>query len=105
MNILFTFALAALPSLNAGGDWIELFDGSSLDGWTTTGGRYDGKAEWTVEGGAIVGREGAGGSGGLIYTEKEYENFEIEFDAWVVPALVMVLSTGLRREDDRRQVQ
>ena len=82
-NTLFAFALAMLPSLSTGGDWVELFDGKSLDGWTTTGGRYDGKAEWTIEDGAIVGREGAGGSGGLIYTEKEYENFEVEFDAWI----------------------
>jgi hypothetical protein len=65
------------------GDWVELFDGETLDGWTTKGGRYDGGAEWKVEGGVIVGREGAGGSGGLIYTEKEYENFEVEFDAWI----------------------
>jgi len=65
------------------GDWVELFDGQTLKGWTTKGGRYDGGAEWKVEDGAIVGREGAGGSGGLIYTEKEYENFEVEFEAWI----------------------
>jgi hypothetical protein len=63
--------------------WVDLFDGKSLHGWTTKGGRYDGKAEWTVEEGAIVGREGTRGSGGLIYTEKEYENFEVEFEVWI----------------------
>ncbi len=45
LNTIFAFALAMLPSLSAGGDWEELFDGKSLDGWTATGGRYDGKAE------------------------------------------------------------
>ena len=34
--------------------WRPLFDGTSLDGWTTKGGRYDGGAVWTVEDGVIV---------------------------------------------------
>ena len=63
--------------------WAVIFDGKSLDGWTTRGGRYDGDAKWTVEEGAITGREGPGGAGGLIYTEKPYRNFELEADAWI----------------------
>jgi hypothetical protein len=58
--------------------WVELFDGATLEGWTTVGGRYDGKAAWSVEGGAITGREGPAGAGGLIYTEGMYRNFELE---------------------------
>ena len=52
-----------------------LFDGSTLNGWVTKGGRYDGNARWTVEDGTITGREGLNGEGGLIYTEKQYRNF------------------------------
>jgi len=37
-------------------DMRSLFDGRSLAGWTTKGGRYDGDARWTVEDGCIVGR-------------------------------------------------
>lgn len=63
--------------------WTDLFDGSTLDGWVTSGGRYDGKAVWGVEDGTITGREGPNSAGGLIYTEKEYEDVEIELDCWI----------------------
>ncbi len=63
--------------------WSTLFDGESLTGWTTQGGRYDGRAIWAVEEGAIVGREGPGHAGGLIYTEREYQDYELELDAWI----------------------
>lgn len=58
----------------------ELFDGRTLDGWTTVGGRYDGAARWTVEDGAITGRQGLERQGGLIYTEQPYDDFLFEVD-------------------------
>ena len=64
-----------------GGDgWTSLFDGRSLDGWVTRGGRYDGDAAWSVEDGVLTGREGPGGAGGLIYTERAYRDFELELE-------------------------
>lgn len=63
--------------------WVELFDGSSLEGWVTRGGRYDGDARWSVEEGAIVGREGPGGEGGLLYTANAYTSFELELETWI----------------------
>ena len=64
----------SVPVLGAA-DSRSLFDGESLAGWVTKGGRYDGDALWTVEDGAIVGRQGAGRAGGLIYTKRAYRNF------------------------------
>jgi hypothetical protein len=61
----------------------SLFDGKTLDGWVTTGGRYDGKAVWGVEDGAITGREGPNHAGGLIYTEGYYSSFVFSCEAWV----------------------
>lgn len=58
--------------------WVELFDGRTLDGWTTVGGRYDGHAAWTIEDGAITGREGPNRQGGLLYTREPYQDFEFE---------------------------
>lgn len=58
----------------------SLFDGRSLAGWTTTGGRYDGAAVWSVEDGELVGRTGPGGEGGLLYTEGLYTAFELELE-------------------------
>ena len=54
MRIPLVLLLLAAP-LAAGEEWSELFDGRTLDGWVTKGGRYDGNARWTVEDGAIVG--------------------------------------------------
>lgn len=61
----------------------SLFDGKTLDGWVTKGGRYDGKAAWNVKDGAIYGKEGPGHAGGLIYTEASYRNFILSLDAFV----------------------
>jgi Domain of Unknown Function (DUF1080) len=58
----------------------EVFDGKTLAGWVTHGGHYDGNASWTVEDGAITGRQGPNGEGGLIYTEKEYLDYYFECD-------------------------
>ena len=60
-----------------------LFDGKSLEGWVTKGGRYDGNGRWTVEDGVIVGRQGPNHEGGLIYTERPYRNFIVAFETWV----------------------
>jgi len=82
LRIPLVLLLLAAP-LAAGDGWTTLFDGRTLDGWVTKGGRYDGNARWTVEDGAIVGREGPNHAGGLLYTAKRYRNFELELDAFV----------------------
>jgi hypothetical protein len=67
-------------SAQEGQPWVDLFDGRTLEGWTTVGGRYDGHARWTVEEGAITGRQGPGREGGLIYTQASHADFELELD-------------------------
>ncbi len=57
-----------------------LFDGATLEGWTTRGGRYDGDARWTVEDGCLTGRTGANGEGGLVYTTRSFTSFDLELD-------------------------
>jgi thiamine biosynthesis lipoprotein len=59
---------------------VPLFDGVSLDGWVDQGGRYDGRARWSLEDGCIVGRTAEDGAGGLLYTEGEYTDFELELE-------------------------
>ncbi len=58
----------------------SLFDGKTLDGWVTKGGRYDGPARWTVEAGCMVGRTTEKSEGGLIYTDRPYHSFELSFE-------------------------
>jgi hypothetical protein len=57
-----------------------LFDGKSLSGWVTKGGHYDGAADWRVEDGCIVGKQGPKGEGGLLYTERLYTCFELRLE-------------------------
>ncbi len=64
---------AAFGILNAAPGWVPLFDGKTLDGW-----RVEGKAAWSVEDGAIVGRQGAGGGSGDLFTERQWTDFELE---------------------------
>jgi len=82
-----TAALALAAGATYGQDlepgFQRLFDGQSLNGWTSKGGRYDGNAEWSVVDGCIVGREGPEGAGGLLYTEKSYASFEIRLEAFL----------------------
>ena len=62
----------AAPAFAVDG-WISLFDGRTLNGW-----QPEGKAVWTVEDGAIVGRQGAGNTPGDLFTIRQWANFELE---------------------------
>jgi len=53
--------------------WTALADGRTLAGWHTTG-----NADWKVEDGAIVGRQGAGGAAGDLFTDRQWRDFELE---------------------------
>jgi len=73
-------AVAFLTSILAGSllaeeKYTPLFDGKSLDGWTTKDGKPVTKG-WAVEQGVLV-RVGGGGS---IYSSKEFADFELRFD-------------------------
>ncbi len=83
MHITLALLIAAGVQSPADDGWENLFDGTTLTGWTTTGGRYDGPADWSVVDGVIHGQENAKGQGGLLYTEREYTNVEFECDAFI----------------------
>ena len=50
---------------------------TTMDEFTATGGRYDGKASWAIEGGTLIGREGPDHAGGLLYTKERYEHAQV----------------------------
>jgi hypothetical protein len=54
---------------------LSLFDGKSLDGWTTASGEGVTKG-WNVEDGLLVREQ----RGGAIYSKDEYGDFELDFD-------------------------
>ncbi len=60
------------------GEWVTLFDGSSLDAFNVTG-----DANWMIEGDTV----GADSGTGMLVTPSAYGDFEIELEFWVdVPA-------------------
>jgi hypothetical protein len=71
------------PSAFDASGFTPIFDGKTLDGWVTKGGRYDGTAAWTVEEGAIAGREGPNHAGGLLYTARKYACFILSLEVWM----------------------
>ncbi|MBL9083073.1 MAG: DUF1080 domain-containing protein [Planctomycetales bacterium] len=76
LRVIFALLPAAIISATAAaGDWVELFDGKSLEGWTKRGGT----AEYRVEDGAIVGTT-VEGSPNTFLCRGPYADFELEFD-------------------------
>jgi len=56
-------------------DWVDLFDGETLDGWHAEGG-----AEWSVEDGILIGKQGDDYAPGDLFTDGEYADFELEVE-------------------------
>jgi hypothetical protein len=57
------------------GEWVSLFDGKSFNGWSQAGGKAP-DAGWQVEEGMIHLK----GKGGNLLSEKQYANFELEWE-------------------------
>jgi hypothetical protein len=81
--------LAAMVVLAAGvsraveTDWVVLFDGKSLNGWS----QKNGTATYRVEDETIVGRTSEGRPNSFLCTDKEYGDFELEFEVKVADQL------------------
>jgi hypothetical protein len=71
---ILTFA-RALPA-GEGAEWVDLFDGKTLEGWE----QLNGTAPYEVKDGAIVGQTAAGSPNSFLCTEKLYGDFELEFE-------------------------
>lgn len=72
----------------AGGCWgadlcaaeaVDLFDGTTLKGWV----QKNGSAQFSVRDGTIVGRTTDGSPNSFLCTEKEFGDFELEFEVRV----------------------
>ena len=65
--ILFSLALPL-----CGGEWVELFDGKTMKGWTNRG-----DANWTVTNGTLTADKG---EVSLLTTSKKYQDYELELE-------------------------
>jgi hypothetical protein len=77
--------VALFAPLVAGADdgWVTLFDGRTTAGWVQRGG----KAVYTAEDGALVGRTVLDTPNSFLCPPKEYADFVLEFEVWVDPKL------------------
>lgn len=70
-------SLAAVPAFAE--EWVELFDGKTLDGWT----QRNGTATYRVEDKTIVGKTNTGSPNSFLCSNKDYGDFELEFEVKV----------------------
>ncbi len=77
LPLIFGFLLGVCPCVAA--DWLELFNGKNLDGWSI----HSGTATYTVENGVIVGTAVLGSPNTFLCTNKEYGDFILEFEVKV----------------------
>jgi len=58
------------------GEPIDLFDGKTLDGWTS----YGGKHEYSVRDGLIIGKVVEGEASSYLCTDRQFDDFELTFE-------------------------
>ncbi|HJN09031.1 MAG: DUF1080 domain-containing protein [Pirellulaceae bacterium] len=76
--LLLVSPLFVSPLLAADG-WVSLFDGKTLEGWT----QKNGTAKYEVVGNTIKGTTNEGSPNSFLCSNKEYDNFELEFEVKV----------------------
>jgi len=64
-------------------EWVSLFDGKTLNGWSI----HSGFAKYHIEDGAIVGTTVKGSPNTFLCTDREYGDFILEFEVHLDPRL------------------
>ena len=91
-----TPAVGAQPSPDG---WLQLFDGSTLNGWVHMNGAH----RFSVEDGAIVGRtvEGSASMNSFLCTVREFDDFELELET----AIDRITNSGIQIRSTVRPLQ
>ena len=92
LSIIFFLSLPLIA-----GEWIDLFNGKDLSGWIKKGG----VATYKVEDGAIVGTTKPKTENTFICPDKQFGDFELEFDVKCDPELnsgVQIRSSSLAKD-------
>jgi hypothetical protein len=83
-NLLTNILVLSLITTGAmAGEWKDLFDGETLNGWSV----HSGYAKYRVEDGEIVGVAVKGSPNTFLCTNKEYGDFILEFEVKCNPRL------------------
>jgi hypothetical protein len=96
------FVLAlSVRGFSADDEWVTLFNGKDLSGWS----QKNGTATYRVEEGTIVGKTNEGSPNSFLCSEKEYGDFELKFEVKVDDALnsgVQIRSASKPDKDNGR---
>ncbi|MDD7986568.1 DUF1080 domain-containing protein [Lentisphaera marina] len=81
MKLLFILSLSLISTLIAEeSNWLELFNGKNLDGWT----EKTKEGSFRVEDGAIIGTAKSGLGTTFLCSNKDYTDFELEFETKLI---------------------
>ena len=75
-NLILVLLMAASISAFSQGKWVNLFNGKNLNGWKV----LNGKAEYTIQDGAIVGHSKLNTPNTFLCTEKLFGDFILEME-------------------------
>ncbi|MFK8113306.1 MAG: DUF1080 domain-containing protein [Rubripirellula sp.] len=99
LTLLCTITMSLTSLCMADDGWTSLFDGKTLAGWKQAD---HGKAEYKVIDGTIHGKTVEGSPNSFLASEKQYGNFELEFEVRVHDKLnsgCQIRSRGKSEED------
>ena len=101
-KIVLTMVLSLIFSVNLqASDWVDLFNGKSLDGWKV----LNGTATYEVVDGVIVGTSVVKSPNTFLATEKDYDDFILEYEVKLAERLnsgVQIRSLSLPEYRDGR---
>jgi len=80
MFLAFVLLLGSLNSWGQEKEWINLFDGETLNGWSI----HSGSAKYRVEDGSIVGTAVKRSPNTFLCTDQEFSDFILEFEVLLV---------------------
>ncbi len=83
-GVLATVLVVFSSQMASAGEWLSLFDGRTLEGWTLAA---HGQAKYEVVDGAIQGTTVDGSPNSFLASNEEYGDFELEFQVRVDDAL------------------
>ena len=83
ISVLLLTGIFGNPAFAQQENWIELFDGKTLNGWSI----HSGFAKYRIEDGTIVGTTVKSSPNTFLCTQKEYGDFILEFEVLVDPRL------------------
>ena len=78
-RVVICLAVATVCSSASAEDWVPMFNGKTLEGWT----QKNGTASYVVKDGTIVGTTSEGSPNSFLCSVNEYGDFELEFEVKV----------------------